>query len=445
MPSPLARLVAPRIVLAALMLAIIPAPAHAQDRIGQPAPSEAAADSSALRVFIDNCPCRMDYVRTEIPFVDYVRDRTEADVHVLFTDGRTGGGGRTYTMTMLGQGRFDDQVDTVSFSTPQDATNDEEREAIVRYLKLALIPYLDETRTIGRLDVQYIPPTEGEAQATTPETDPWNSWVFRINLGGSGSSESSSQRMSSNSSINADRTTADWHLRFNARVDYNARHFTFSDGSKLTSYTNSYDASAFAVKSEGPHWSLGGTASLHSSTSENQRNALRLAPAIEFSLFPYEEFQRRQLTATYTVGATGVNYYEITLYDKSRETLFDHSLRVSYDLTQPWGDFSFSVRGSQYLHDMSKYAVTTSVDGNFRLFRGFSLSMNADASRVNNQLYLPRGDATDQEVLLDLRQLATSYRLSLRMGISYTFGSIFNNIVNPRLDGGGFGGLGGGR
>jgi hypothetical protein len=178
---------------------------------------------------------------------------------------------------------------------------------------------------------------------------------------------------------------------------------------------------------------MGGTASLHSSTTQNQRDAVRVAPAVEYSLFPYSEFQRRQLTATYTLGATAVNYYDITLYGKTRETLFDQSLRVSWDLTQPWGNFNFSVAGSQYLHDLSKYSVTTSVDGNFRLFRGFSLNMSADASRVNNQLYLPRGDATEQEVLLDLRQLQTSYRLQGRIGFSYTFGSIFNNIVNPRL------------
>lgn len=440
MPPRLACLLTPQLLLATLLIAAAPSPATAQVPAGDARAEATASDSSTIRVFVDHCPCRMDYLRTEIPFIDYVRDRTEADVHVLFTDEHTGGGGRSYTMTLIGQDRFAGRVDTLSFSTPQGSTNDEERAAIVRYLKLALIPYLNETHTIGRLDVRYIPPQEGEVTPTTPEEDPWSFWVFRVNLGGSGSSESSSRRMSTNSSINADRTTAAWHLRFNGKVEYNERHFTFSDGSKLTSYTNSYDASAFAVKSRGPHWSLGGTASLHSSTSQNQLEALRLAPAVEFSFFPYEEFQRRQLTATYTVGATDVRYYEETLYGKTRETLFDHSLRVSYDLTQPWGDFSFSVKGSQYLHDASKYAVTSSLDGNFRLFRGFSLNMNVDASRVNNQLYLPRGDATEQEVLLDLRSLATSYRFSVRMGISYTFGSIFNNIVNPRLSGGGGGG-----
>jgi hypothetical protein len=41
---------------------------------------------------------------------------------------------------------------------------------------------------------------------------------------------------------------------------------------------------------------------------------------------------------------------------------------------------------------------------------------------------------------LRLRQLATSYTYFINLGLSYSFGSIFNNIVNPRFGGtsGGF-------
>lgn len=431
MPFTSARLAAPIILVAVALAAAAPA-AGAQSLPDSAGAGLTVPDSSTLRVFVDNCPCRMDFVRTEIPFVNYVRDRTEAQVHVLFTDRRNGGGGRSYTMEFIGRERFAGRLDTMQLTTPQDATNDEVRATLVRYLKLGLIPFLNETRAVNGLDVRYTAPEAGAA-STALQSDPWNSWVFRANVNGSGSSEASAKKVSTNGSFTADRTTAAWHVRFYGQSNYTERRYNFSDGSKLTSYTNGYDGSAFAVKSRGPHWSLGGTASLHSSTTQNQRNALRVAPAVEYSLFPYSEFQRRQLTATYTVGATDVRYYEITLYGKTRETLFDHSLRVSYDLTQPWGDFNFSVAGTQYLNDLSKYSVTTSMDGNFRLFRGFSLNLSADASRVNNQLYLPRGEATEQEVLLDLRQLQTGYRLSGKIGFSYTFGSIFNNIVNPRL------------
>ncbi len=429
----LARLVAPMLCAAAVASAIAVAPPTlpAQDSTASGAP--AARDSSTLRVYIDHCPCRLDYVRLEVPYVDYVRDRTEADVHVLFTEQRTGSGGHSYTIEFIGRARFAGVDDTMQLATPQGATTDEVRETLVRYLKLGLVPFVDQTRAVDQLDVTYTPPANGASGATTPAHDPWNFWVFRTDVNGSGSSEQSATRVTGSGSFTADRTTNAWHVRFHVHGDYTQRHFVLSDTSTLNSYTNSYNGSAFIVKSDGPHWSVGGTASLNSSTTLNQRSAIRVAPAVEFSVFPYSQFQQRQLTVTYTLGATREDYYQITLYGKTQETLVDHTLLISYDFTQPWGTFNLSLAGNEYLQNLSKYSATAGVFGNFRVFRGFSLNLSAGASRVNNQLYLPRGQATEQDVLLELRQLQTGYLLSGRMGFSYTFGSIFNNIVNPRL------------
>jgi hypothetical protein len=67
-----------------------------------------------------------------------------------------------------------------------------------------------------------------------------------------------------------------------------------------------------------------------------------------------------------------------------------------------------------------------------------SLSLNADITAVHDQVYLPRGRATTEEILARQRQLATGYEYSYSFGISYTFGSIHNGIVNPRFERGGF-------
>ncbi len=45
-------------------------------------------------------------MRTEVTFINYVRDRTDADVHVLVTTQETGGGGIEYTAKFIGLGRF---------------------------------------------------------------------------------------------------------------------------------------------------------------------------------------------------------------------------------------------------------------------------------------------------------------------------------------------------
>jgi hypothetical protein len=78
---------------------------------------------------------------------------------------------------------------------------------------------------------------------------------------------------------------------------------------------------------------------------------------------------------------------------------------------------------------------------NLRLFRGLSLNVNGFYSRIHDQLNLPRGEATDDEILLRRIQLATDYQYFTSFGITYTFGSIYSNIVNPRMQGSTGGGM----
>jgi hypothetical protein len=63
---------------------------------------------------------------------------------------------------------------------------------------------------------------------------------------------------------------------------------------------------------------------------------------------------------------------------------------------------------------------------------------------VRDQLYLAAGTLSRDEVLTQQRALQTSYQYNAFVGLSYTFGSIFNSVVNPRLDNLGGGGGGGG-
>ncbi|NUR56216.1 MAG: hypothetical protein HOQ29_17375, partial [Acidobacteria bacterium] len=91
----------------------------------------------------------------------------------------------------------------------------------------------------------------------------------------------------------------------------------------------------------------------------------------------------------------------------------------------------------QFLSDPSKYSVGAEGNLNVRLFKGFSFNISGDVVRPRDQIYLRRGTATTEEILLRQRQLATNYSYFLGFGVSYSFGSIFNNIVNPRFGGAG--------
>ena len=51
------------------------------------------------------------------------------------------------------------------------------------------------------------------------------------------------------------------------------------------------------------------------------------------------------------------------------------------------------------------------------------------------QQYYNSTTSTPEEILVRRRQLATNYDYNIAFGVSYTFGSIFNNVVNSRFAG----------
>ena len=92
-----------------------------------------------------------------------------------------------------------------------------------------------------------------------------------------------------------------------------------------------------------------------------------------------------------------------------------------------------SLTGSQFLNDLSKNRVSVFGFTRIRIVRGLSFNLFASAARVRDQLFLPKGAATDEEVLLRQRQLQTDFTYSVSGGFTFRFGSIFNNVVNTRL------------
>ncbi len=55
----------------------------------------------------DGRNCNDQYYRTEIDWVNWVRNREVADVHVIMTSLTTGSGGREYRLDFLGHGSQD--------------------------------------------------------------------------------------------------------------------------------------------------------------------------------------------------------------------------------------------------------------------------------------------------------------------------------------------------
>ena len=123
----------------------------------------------------------------------------------------------------------------------------------------------------------------------------------------------------------------------------------------------------------------------------------------------------------------------MTLFDRLRETNGRHALSANLDVRQPWGSLEAGIEWSQYLHDRSKYRVEFDGEVSLQIVRGLSLDLEGFASRIRDQLSLPRRGATPEEVLLPLRELRSGYEVRFSFGVRYSFGSLFNNVVNPRF------------
>jgi len=115
------------------------------------------------------------------------------------------------------------------------------------------------------------------------------------------------------------------------------------------------------------------------------------------------------------------------------EGLVSQALSVDFTHIRPWGSITTSVSGSSYFHDFQKNYLQLFGEVSFRLIEGLSLNASGSVARVHNQLSLRKGTATEQEIVARQRELATSYNYWASVGISYTFGSIYNNIVNARF------------
>ncbi len=187
------------------------------------------------------------------------------------------------------------------------------------------------------------------------------------------------------------------------------------------------------VRSLTDHWSAGIFGSASGSTYDNTELVLSAMPAVEYNLFPYSESTRQQLRFLYIIGWNSNRYMEETIFNKTSEMLFGQKLSVTLDVRKTWGSAEVSVEGSHYFHDFSKRRLEVFGEVSLRLFEGLSLDVFGGYSRIHDQLSLPKGGATTEEVLLRRTELETNYQYFASIGLSYTFGSIYSNIVNPRF------------
>ncbi len=410
-----------------------------------PASKSSAIDTTqnpAVRVYVDcqGAGCDYDFFRDDVKWANFVRDRLVSDVVLLVTSLRTGSGGSEYTIAAIGQDRYRGRADTVVVYTNPNDSDDLIRRQLARSFGLLLAPYAARTPLASRLTLTYAVPSLINGTPVKLARDPWNYWVYRLSVNGFSSGEKQQSFSNSFLSTSANRVTKEYKVSLSANLGYDQSRFQFADGGSFTNIQRNYGADALIAKSVNNHVTIGATVGASFSDFNNYDLNLRIAPAIEWNLFDYKDFTRRQVTAYYSLGVAALRYQDTTIYNRIAETRPLHNLTVSWNARQPWGSVNMSVFGSQYLHQLSynSYGVSGFVD--LRIAKGLALNVGGNYSRVNDQLFLRKGILTDNQVIARQQALATSFRYFLNFGISYTFGSITNSVVNPRFGGGGRGG-----
>ena len=388
-----------------------------------------ALKKAAVKVYIDCGSCDIDYIKNEITFVNYVRDRNEAHVHVLITTQSTGSGGREYTLTFIGQNGFADVKDVQKYFTSSTDTEDEIRRGLVKALRLGLMSFVGRTPIASRIAINYTAPRE-----TGPVRDPWNFWVFSLSSQGSFSGQKTYKRNYLIGSFSANRVTEQTKVQLSFDYSNSKRNFLIESEDRTVAGTSeSWGSSGLVVKSLGDHWSAGAYAETSSSFYRNISFSLSVAPALEYNFFPYVQSTRRQLRVLYRLAWNPVRYRETTQYGTLQETLWTESLSVNLDLREKWGTISTAVSGVNYLNHFTKGHVDTFATISLNVYKGLNVFVLGGWSLIKDQLSLRLREPTEDEIYLRQIELRTNSNYFFAVGVQFTFGSIFTNVINPRF------------
>lgn len=395
--------------------------------------------NGAPRVFFDcrSPQCDNTYYRTEIGWVSWVRDQTDADVYVIMTSQETGGGGREYLLDLDGRGTNADFQVAVRYRATSTDTERERLDGVALTLGLALAQFAQQA---GFRDLVVLQGARSEEEgglggivAAAQVDDPWDLWVFRVNANGNFEGQSSRREWRVSTGLNATRVTPTWKQSYSGNFNRRGQRVEFDDREPFEDNRHDWGVNWRVVYSLAQDVSLGVSGNVGRNTANNQKVWGQFNPAIEYSFFPYEEATRRSLTAFYEIGPVYRRYLKTTLFGEAEELRAEQALTISFSQRQPWGGASVDLRGSTYLHDLEYNNVQLRGDLNLRIVRGLDLDVGASYERVRDQIYLSGEDLTPEERLLRLQQEQTDYRVRMNFGLSYQFGSPFNNVVNNRM------------
>ena len=390
-------------------------------------------DNGKLDVFLDcQTNCYTNYIKQEITYINYQRDRQGADIYVLITDQSASAGAREMQLIFKYDGVDELEADTIIYYREANISDLEEMQLLEKNIKQGLLPALVFTDIQDKITFEVAELEENESSETLIH-DPWNYWSFNLSLNLNVNGESSFSRQGYFGRLSASRVTEEEKIILSSWYDLDKSSFTLSDGEIVESENERYRTFAQYVKSIGDHWAIGLRSLLGSSSFGNIDFEGTLKPAFEYNIFPYSENSTKRFSILYSAGIVYNNYTKPTIFQKIEETLWRHGIDIEFEQTQQWGDISFDINFDQYLHDLSLYSVSFNPNIELNLVKGLRLQLGGFISFVGDRINISEEEVSAQDIILQNRQLDTNYSYFSYVGFSFRFGSKNNNIVNPRF------------
>ena len=381
-----------------------------------------------IKVFL-SCRCDDDFLKQNTLFFDYVRDMSLSDIEVFVFEITNASGGRNYTFNFNGKNNFINKENQINAVIPQNISLNKSREILLNTYKLGMASFLSNTDYQNEIDVNF---TNEKIITDQKKLDTWKNWVFEVYGSFNFENEKSINEEEFNLGFDIDRVTEIWRVRSDFEFDRSIKFFSGGE-QNYSSERESLYFSGSLVRSISNHFSTGFFSSYRQDTFRNYKSSINISPAVEYNFIPYNEVLTREVTLAYKLGYNIYNYIDETIYEFIDQKMFNHSLTLNLRFREKWGSIYSYLVASQFLDLPEQNRLSINNNINLRIVRGLSLRISAYFRFIRDQINLPKGEASVEDLLLRQRQISTNYQNRISMGLSYTFGSIFNNIVNNRL------------
>ena len=386
------------------------------------------AQSEKVKVFL-SCSCDDDFIKQNTLVFDYVRDRTLSDIEVFVFEISNAGGGRKYSFEYKGKNAFQNMDNETSTNIPSNLTFVEAREKLLKTYKMGMVYFLQNTYFQNQLEVIFY---DDKNKPEELSLDQWKNWVFEVSGSFNLENEKSIREEEYNLGLEVDRVTEMWRIRSDFGMLKSVKFFSGDEESYNSERKRTFFSGSI-VKSLSNHFSTGVFGYYLNDTFRNYRSFFNFSPALEYNLFPYSEVLTREITLAYKIGYNFYEYFEKTIYGFLNQEMFNQSLTLNLRYREKWGSIYSYLVASQFLDQPDQNRLTLNNNINLRIVRGLSLRISGNFQLIRDQINLPQGEASIEDLLLRQRQISTNFQNRISLGLSYTFGSIFNNIVNTRL------------